>query len=58
MEERVGRLEAASSGTTAGIDLTRQRDVVQDTDYEQSPHSERGRQARQDREAGRRVPGP
>ncbi len=36
MEERVGRLEAASGGTTAGIDLTRQRDVVRDTDYEQS----------------------
>jgi len=58
MEERVGRLEAASGGTAAGIDLTRQGDVVQDTDYEQSLHSERGRQVRQDREAGRSCPRP
>jgi len=54
MEERVGRLEAAAGGTAAGVDLTRQPDVVRDTDYD----SERGRQAEQDREAGRSCPRP
>lgn len=49
LEDRVGRLEAAAGGDAAGVDAVRQREVVQESDYEQTLHSERERQAEQDR---------
>jgi len=46
-------LEAAAGGDAAGVDGVRQREVVQESDYEQSLHSERERQAEHDREVDR-----
>jgi len=53
LEDRVGRLEAAAGADAAGVDGVRQREVVQESDYEQSRHSERARQAEHDREVDR-----
>lgn len=53
LEDRVGRLEAAAGGDAPGADRVWQREVVQETDYEQTLQSERERQAEHDREVGR-----